>query len=505
MPSLSASPICAHLIANSATSSADAHLVFSCSNQLHAAFPLNASLNIDALLLTLSTTLTLTPPHPMFSENLSALEDEHFADPVKELAGKFMAHVIDIVLHRVVMEEAAGVTPAAVDRVSVSPAHMAHIIITDRLEQQSPEEQSTFSKSMTCSVMPNVLSQKKQSRKWGERGKGFMSPTNVHHFVDGDYMFTSVVAVSGLKMHRSMLDAGVFKVEQPAWFECESPRDCKYRCDGFSKLFPISANLVETWEGEPFLWRRVNIPEYFGYQYWLDPKQPGRTDFINLSPHLTFWANWHGYRMADKKFVYGLPLEWGIVWWDTTAFGEAFEVEPIGTLCEWSTPMKVALMEQKMVAVPGLNPRGMEPHTAQPLSTFISICESVAAAESVKAWVEETRGARVIEVCAQVAAEELAVEAAKAADEAVRFAPPAFLLESGEEEEEGGEEDEEEDAVARRVFAPLFSVAAKVELLKAKLKEAEKEQQELIDEALDSAPLMAREETINYFKKQRLM
>ena len=118
----------------------------------------------------------------------------------------------------------------------------------------------------------------------------------------------------------------------------------------------------------------------------------------------------------------------------------------------------------------------------------------------MKAWVEETRGARVIEVCAQVAAEELAVEAAKAADEAVRFAPPAFLLESGE-----GEEEEEEDDVARRLFAPLFSGAAKVELLKAKLKEAEKEQQELIEEALDSAPLMAREETIDYFKKQRLM
>ena len=205
--------------------------------------------------------------------------------------------------------------------------------------------------------------------------------------------------------------------------------------------------------------------------------------------------------MADKKFVYGLPLEWGITWWDTTTFGEAFEVEPIGSLCEWSTPMQMALMEHRMVDVPGLNPRGMGPHTAQPLSTFNTICESVAAAESVKAWVEEMRGARVIEVCAQVAAEDLAVEAAKAADEAFLFAPPACLLEFGEGEEEEGEEDD----VARRLFAPLFNAAAKVELLKAKLKEAEQEQEEMIDEALDSAPLMAQEETIAYFKKQRLM
>ena len=54
-------------------------------------------------------------------------------------------------------------------------------------------------------------------------------------------------------------------------------------------------------------------------------------------------------------------------------------------------------------------------------------------------WVKETRGVRVIEVCAQVAAEKIAVEAAKAADEEVRCEPPSILLgsECGEEEEEG--------------------------------------------------------------------
>ena len=442
----------------------------------------------------------------MFSDDLSALEAESSADPVGELAAVFVANVLDDA-QRLAVEERARVSAAEAESVQervsmvVSPAAFAHIIITDHLVQPSPEEQATFNKSLTLSVMPNVTSQKKQPRKWAEQGKGFMSPTDIRYFVHGDHMYTSVVAVSGLKRDRSMLDAGVFRVEQPVLHECESARDCKYRCNGFSKLVPISANLVETWDlVEPFLWRRVNLPEYFGYQYWLDPSQPGRTDFINLSPHLTFWANWHGYRMADKKFVYGLPLEWGIVWWDTTAFGEAFEVEPVGTLCELSLPMKKALMEQEMVAIPGLNPRGMEPHTAQSLSTFSTISASLAAAESVKAWVEETRGLRVIEVCAQVAAEELAAEAAKAADEAVRNAPPALLLESGEEEEE-----EEEDDVARRVFARVFSGAAKVDLLKAKLKEAEEEQQQLIEEALDEAPLMAREETIAYFKKQRLM
>ena len=264
-----------------------------------------------------------------------------------------------------------------------------------------------------------------------------------------------------------------------------------------------SANVVETWQGELFIWRRVNLPEFLGYQFWLDPSLPGRTEFIKLSPHLTFFSNWHGYRMTDKKFVYGLPLEWGITWWDTTAWGERFEVEPIGTLREWSLPMRMALKDQKMVAVAGLHPSGFEPHTAHLLSTFSTIYDSLAAAESVEEWVEETRGVRVIEVEQQIAAEEIDAIAAQAADEAVRCEPPTFLLgsECGEEEEEEGEEDD----VARKVFAPLFDGAAKVELLKAKLKEAEKEQEVLIDEALDSGPLMARKETIAYFKKRRLM
>ena len=108
---------------------------------------------------------------------------------------------------------------------------------------------------------------------------------------------------------------------------------------------------------------------------------------------------------------------------------------------------------------------------------------------------------RVIEVCAQVAAEKIAVEAAKAADEEVRCEPPSILLgsECGEEEEEG------EDQVMMRVFAPLLDGAAKVELLTAKLKQAVQEQQDLVEEALDSAPFLAREETIAYFKRKRLM
>ena len=51
----------------------------------------------------------------------------------------------------------------------------------------------------------------------------------------------------------------------------------------------------------------------------------------------------------------------------------------------------------------------------------------------------------------------------------------------------------------------MLDGAAKVELLTAKFKQAVQEQQDLVEEALDSAPFLAREETIAYFKRKRLM
>ena len=107
----------------------------------------------------------------------------------------------------------------------------------------------------------------------------------------------------------------------------------------------------------------------------------------------------------------------------------------------------------------------------------------------------------MIEVLAQVAEEEIAAIAAKAADEEVRCEPPSFFLgsECGEEEEE---EEETMDQVAAKVFSLVYE-AVKVGLLQAKLKEAVQEQHDAVEDALESAPILTWEETIAYFKRQR--
>ena len=445
-----------------------------------------------------------------------------------------MAKVIDLVIKRVGVEalaeqrekHAAELATLCVEAARVPPAAVANVMMC-KMKQLADAQEASVIVSLTMTPV-EVFTQKAQGRKVGQSWNGLLKyiPSRVsgvrtvleeHVWVHGDYMYTHLVPVGRKQSDRYPLDAGVFRVEKPLSYNGETDHDSTKRWNGFWKLHPVSAHLVDTWKDKiPFIWRNVNNPELSGYQYWIDPSLPGRKEFIDLSPHFYYFTKWHGVSDPDRKYLFGLPLEFGVTWWDITpsAWGATFDVTPMGTLDYFSDDMRLALETLEMRAIPGLNPIVMDPHSGGVLgSCFRSVftglvatdtnaalaaaddaSPGVIAAAGVKLWVEQTLGVRN--------AEWRVLQDARAW-QVLRELTPPILLGGSEEEEE--EEEETTDQLSAKMFAPVHAAAAKVDVLQTQLKWAVQLQHDLVEEALDSVPSGARADSIAYFKKRRLM